>query len=308
MSTPSGVELHGGSGGSGKVCVVCGEDVSSKPRTKDGKGRYYCAACYEHALAEKHAKRESVPMPKTPPRAAARPAPAPPPILPSGGDDDVQPRVLEGLLDMEPEHGPPPLICPACRSTIAAGGTICTKCGYNMQTGESVRQTKVKLQREAGGVVWPMVVGVMAMVFGIGGIVMYGLLFLSAIIGAFSNGLDRPGLIALGICSLPFWLAVWLTRDGFRILRRDSDGVKWMRFWAMAKLLTFGTCFTLAMSVPVRVLDEGLRELPGMEGRMTGSNIKTVTLALMVWFLAWPIFVMIFFFIPRIQDDVEAWD
>jgi hypothetical protein len=309
MPQTSGVEF--GSGGTGKVCAACGEDVSSKPRTKDSKGRYYCKGCYDKAIADKHAARASMPMPKVPPSATAQRRSATPVAQPvrfsmQGGDD--QPNVLEHLLDLEPEHGPPSLISPSCRSTIAAGGTICTVCGYNMKTGESVRPTKVKLQREPGGTVWPMVVGIMSMVFGIGGIVVYGIIFALVVLGVMSEGLDRIGLIGLAVWSLPVWLAIWLTRDGWRVIRRNSDGVKWMRFWALAKLLIFGGFFTLMMAIPVRALDETLSALPALEGKITGADIKTVLLALMVWFLAWPIFVMIFFFVPRILDDVEAWD
>jgi hypothetical protein len=53
MSTPSGVA------GGGKLCSVCGEDVSARPRTKDKHGRYFCTPCYERAIAAKHAKHEA---------------------------------------------------------------------------------------------------------------------------------------------------------------------------------------------------------------------------------------------------------
>ena len=29
---------------SNKICVICGENVAGKPRTKDKQGRYYCDA------------------------------------------------------------------------------------------------------------------------------------------------------------------------------------------------------------------------------------------------------------------------
>lgn len=141
MSTPSGVEF-GGSGGSSKVCVVCGEDVSSKPRTKDVKGRYYCQACYQRAIAAKQAKRESMPMPKAPPRASAsHRAPAPP----FDSRDEPQPNVLEGLLDLEPASGAAAhgKRCPGCGSAMASDAVICTFCGYNMQTGHRLTVEKV---------------------------------------------------------------------------------------------------------------------------------------------------------------------
>ncbi len=32
-----------------KICVICGEDCSGRPRIKDPRGHYYCKACYEQA-------------------------------------------------------------------------------------------------------------------------------------------------------------------------------------------------------------------------------------------------------------------
>src|SRR4051812_30432857 len=39
-----------------KLCVVCGQDVAGRPRTKDQAGNYYCRACYD----EKARSREQL--------------------------------------------------------------------------------------------------------------------------------------------------------------------------------------------------------------------------------------------------------
>jgi hypothetical protein len=314
MSTPSGVA------GGGKLCSVCGEDVSARPRTKDKHGRYFCTPCYERAIAAKHAKHEAAPLPKArlahvtpalvPNDARAPSRTAKPRAQPKPAEPQVdEPNILEGLLDLEGPAAAPAMICPSCRSSIPAGGIVCTMCGYNLQTGDSVKHTRVKMQREAGGVVWPATVGIISMVLGGGGVVVYGLYLLLAVLGALQAGVLGAALVSvIPVGSLLTSLAAWLFRDGYRILRRNPDGVKWIRFWAMAKLLIYGSCFGILMSAPVRSLDESLEQLPGLEGQMTGADIKTTILLVMLWFLAWPIFVMVFFFIPRIQDDVEAWD
>jgi hypothetical protein len=35
-----------------KVCVICGQDVADRPRTKDSRGHYYCKECYRAAAAQ----------------------------------------------------------------------------------------------------------------------------------------------------------------------------------------------------------------------------------------------------------------
>ena len=40
-------------GNSLKVCVICGEDCSGRPRIKDSNGRYYHKSCHEEALRRK---------------------------------------------------------------------------------------------------------------------------------------------------------------------------------------------------------------------------------------------------------------
>jgi hypothetical protein len=53
----------------GKICVICHEDCSTRARTKDRAGRYYCQECYDRAK-KKIAARKQAP--------AAQP-PSPPP-------------------------------------------------------------------------------------------------------------------------------------------------------------------------------------------------------------------------------------
>lgn len=99
----------------GKICTICGQDCSSKPRTKDPQGRYTCKACLDAAQGKKAAK----PAPR-----AADPEP----------DSDA--AMMAALLASSPA---PDITeaCPACGSALAAGAVLCTICGYNKQTGKS---------------------------------------------------------------------------------------------------------------------------------------------------------------------------
>ncbi len=81
-----------------KTCVICGEDCSGRPRTKDPKGRYYCLPCYErakHKLEQKQAANSQ-----------------PPPVPPVPADEDEDPSVfgdlLDGVLKQPPTDTAPP--------------------------------------------------------------------------------------------------------------------------------------------------------------------------------------------------------
>ncbi|MCH7849181.1 MAG: hypothetical protein IIB53_12550 [Planctomycetes bacterium] len=54
-------------GDSLKICVICGEDCSGRPRIKDSKGRYCCKSCHEEALPRKRAPADAAPPPKPEP-------------------------------------------------------------------------------------------------------------------------------------------------------------------------------------------------------------------------------------------------
>ena len=45
-----------------KICVICGEDCSNRPRTKDARGRYYCMACYEQQRQKQQAVQAPAPV------------------------------------------------------------------------------------------------------------------------------------------------------------------------------------------------------------------------------------------------------
>ncbi|MEZ6242988.1 MAG: hypothetical protein R3B57_08095 [Phycisphaerales bacterium] len=102
----------------GKICVICGQDCSDRPRTKDKDGRYACRDCL--AKQQKSARPDASSTPRQP---KAKPTPT--------GVDPV----LAGLIDDAPAmHA-----CPGCSRLIRADAKICLHCGFNTQTGRAVR-------------------------------------------------------------------------------------------------------------------------------------------------------------------------
>jgi hypothetical protein len=104
--------------GNGKVCVICREDCSHRPRTKDASGRYYCTPCYAQAIARRPGASPS----------SRRDGPALPPI-------DAGP-----LMELAPAvNTTDRRTCVACGHAIATDAVLCTACGYNTQTGERLQ-------------------------------------------------------------------------------------------------------------------------------------------------------------------------
>ncbi|MEM1185522.1 MAG: hypothetical protein AAGI53_11055 [Planctomycetota bacterium] len=127
-----------------KICVLCNEDCSDRPRIKNPEGQYACKACVE---ARQKSKSD---------RSA--------PIQPEPIDNeafDLEPvgepesdGVMDVLLADVPEATPAAAqgrACPACGAAMAADAIVCVSCGYNTATDTAVR-TKSKNIRKEGGV------------------------------------------------------------------------------------------------------------------------------------------------------------
>jgi hypothetical protein len=105
-----------------KICVVCRKDCSTRPRTKDPQGRYTCRACFD-AIQEQQ-------------RAAA--------IAPEGE------LHLNDLASLAQAEAAATAAIPSARSACGGCGrpllpdaAICTACGYNLHSGQTVG-TRVK--------------------------------------------------------------------------------------------------------------------------------------------------------------------
>ncbi len=107
-----------------KICVICGQDCSNCPRTKDPRGRYYCQPCYERALAAANRCRD---------RAASNPALEANPL-----------GMMEELSSLEPAAT---WSCPECNSQLWANTVLCTHCGFDRRNGRVV-ETRVQPAQE----------------------------------------------------------------------------------------------------------------------------------------------------------------
>ena len=112
-----------------KICVICNEDCSTKPRIKNQAGQYACQACVE---AKKAAKAQA-------------PEPELEPEEPIGLADELgMAGLLDDLPDIEAATGPSEIPagssgCPSCGFMMPPGAVICTNCGYNASSGKAAR-------------------------------------------------------------------------------------------------------------------------------------------------------------------------
>ncbi len=96
-----------------KICAVCGEDCSDRPRVKDKAGRYYCKPCEVK-------------------RAAGSGVAAAPPTTSTMllATDDA-----EDLIQIEEAHVAAGKACPVCMLKISADAVVCVHCGYDERKG-----------------------------------------------------------------------------------------------------------------------------------------------------------------------------
>lgn len=239
-----------------KVCVVCGEDCSARPRVKDPEGRYMCKACLP-------ARQGAVAGAKGGVGAAAGVAAAPVAVAAAARGDDVLGQLVEEVVSARGEP------CPACSAPMNRDQVICVKCGFSIARGRQLRTHVQSAPKEARGrrkvempalsstLVGPSIAGVMVLlgiaalasppltllyyfalaVLGLGAWIYY-------IVAAFSDGDTGWGIMAfvpvLGIVT--FIYALFLTQ---------RPNLKWL--YATMLLGTVG--LLIIMSVNAEALE-----------------------------------------------------
>jgi hypothetical protein len=96
-----------------KICAICGEDCSSRPRTRDPKGRYFCSACYREASAKGRSPGDSDDTTS----------------LTSTGTAEL--ALIDDAIGQASDTTP----CRGCGAPRDADAVVCTQCGLNVQTG-----------------------------------------------------------------------------------------------------------------------------------------------------------------------------
>ncbi|MCZ6835082.1 MAG: hypothetical protein O7G85_04845 [Planctomycetota bacterium] len=123
-----------------KLCVICGEDCSQSPRTKDKKGQYYHQSCYDDAR-EKQAATQAQDV-----------EPSSLEIEESSMFESDSMNMLDDLLP-DPTASSEGNSCPGCSQPVAPGAVVCMNCGHNLQSGiaASTKVLKPKKERKPRG-------------------------------------------------------------------------------------------------------------------------------------------------------------
>lgn len=117
---------------SDKVCVVCKQDVSNKPRRKDPAGNYICEDCAKAAAAKKQT------APQAPKAAPSKPSPAASAPASEGLGDDFWNST------MQPTGGAS--ACPGCGAMMPGGSKLCTRCGFDLVAGRA-HKTQFRVEK-----------------------------------------------------------------------------------------------------------------------------------------------------------------
>ena len=137
-------------------CQTCGEKVAL-PAGYD-RAKIRCPMCGYYVPVPTELRGQGapeVPEPEAEPREDAPPPPTrrkakkakPAPMLAGTDDDDGQP------YEVPADEAKP---CPDCRSRIALDATFCTKCGYNLTTGERTRREEFQPVLREWESRWPL--------------------------------------------------------------------------------------------------------------------------------------------------------
>jgi len=134
-----------------KLCVVCGEDCSAKPRVKDERGNYACRECADAAAQQQQQKQQQQ---QQQPRAAkvALGAGNGQRAMATAGGSSAQ---ASGGLEPEPSHPSvwddlTPAVqagsraCPSCGHGMKDSAVLCLNCGHNELTGKALRTKREK--------------------------------------------------------------------------------------------------------------------------------------------------------------------
>lgn len=290
--------------GQAKICGLCGQDCSDRPRTKDKSGKYFCKGCYDHAASQR-AVRAVAPQPPVQ-APASRPSPKPQ-AKPAASEPEDQYGLLGALLD-EQQAAPPAAsaarLCAACHTPLAPSAVICTHCGFNTASGQQMTVTMAAPVVKGGNPVWPAVVGTISLVMGAGWTILQGIGFAAQLSTISQGGTSAGGRIGGGL--LPLMMAIWLARSGYQVLRRDSTGIRNLRRWSIWQLVLCAVGVTCGGIL--------LGTAPNMASRSSGGVDQAALAALAVVVIVyslgmtiWPIFSLIWTSRAAVRREVDSW-
>lgn len=282
--------------GGRKICVLCGADCAGRPRKKDSRGHYYCRDCHDAAAASARRRAGEA--------------------TPVGGL-----ALLNELVPADDATGNPVdagfhldgLMCPRCHAPVERDAALCVACGADLRTGGRVAaRTRVTDGDDAADtLVWPMIIGVISIVFGGTGLLLNGgngvLVALNPGPAGAPNGTSEYAVGQIAGAAIATLLSLWLLVGGIGLVRRRARAIENLRRWAGAKIILLfiaGTCIGIAF---------GVSGLDGRPGRAASINDALplglgLLIALFAWQLAWPVFILAWSGRSAVQREVRSWD
>jgi hypothetical protein len=155
-----------------KICIVCGEDCSGRPRTRDAQRRYTCRVCYEtlQAARARAATADAVPF-----------------------DSEESPP------DAFSTGGPAAAPCPFCTNLLPPGSEVCIICGYNRRTGQRLSTRALHASGERAPPVSPAMDALSTPAgIGLGLFALYAAAFALALANPGSGSLIFMSVVGLG--------------------------------------------------------------------------------------------------------------
>jgi hypothetical protein len=303
--------------GANKTCAICGMDCSDRPRVKDPKGHYFCRPCYDRALEEKRKKQQAPAAPDK----SKRKEPEDAGVL----------RLDDPLFDDADSSGSGEQTgaisgtCPNCGANFPLAAVICVNCGYNSMSGSTVESSiepsdeapasgSAPRAKKGSGTVWPIVIGVLAILIG----AVFSLLIAMGIL-ILLLGPDEAGgppvaadelivseatvrLIAIALNGLILCIMLWHTAAGVGLLMRRDWGYRHMRTWARSVIVIVGGVYAAfaLLGIVLAVIAGG--------GAIIGVFVFALMgLVVVALYLAWPIFLTLWLRREAIEDEVEGW-
>jgi len=288
-----------------KVCTLCGEDCSSRKRAKDAEGRYYCLKCFDRRLNEVQRRRALEDK-------LLRTGLDPSDSMSSTFGVDVE-LIASEAATVDTVEESPEALCPYCGLGIKADSVLCVHCGQDFAAGKQIKVRKKIVSRERPAI-WPTALGFLCVAFSAAGLYVYGSKFVRVLLLAFAEDGPSPEFISfmLPSCILLLLLSIAHGLGGGLVWMRIPAGVTWLRSWWKAKLILISVFVAIglvgAMAFPAFTSTLiFLHEVGAWVDRPMPDTLVDALVTLWVWQCAWPIALLLFFRVEKIQKDVQGW-
>ena len=197
-------------------------------------------------------------------------------------------------------------------------------------TNEEVSQPDHDVYEEAPDTKWPTVIGVISLIYAIGGMLCTSLWTASALLTDYFMALggvemETPPIIkltsvALGGMVLICGLIMIVGCAG--LLRRRQSGIKWLKVWVVARLLSLVIGFvTTVLTAPAQIqfqqsviiaqnemlVEAGRPERPVPSDDEMWQQILLISVAMTATFMVYPVFLGFYLSRRAVKDEQQLW-